>query len=287
MTDETWSDEREIRISASPEAVWAAWAEPAHVRRWFSDDARGEPEPGGELIHEFEGHGAHRYRVLEAEAPRRLVLESEMDGRAFRQEVEIRSEGGSTVLRLVHSGFGSADPDSEIVQGIDSGWSMALAAMKHYVENHFGEEKTTISIFRPARFDYDDLLRQRYQNGEGLAGWLTRGGGDIREGSPVRLTLQGGHTLTGDVLALTDHEVSVSWDELDGVLELKTRPSAAVPRPASWASVSSPGPTTTRPSPRSTPPWKRRWGVCWPRCSRDRPPPDRRRRTTLLAVLDI
>ena len=85
MTKETWTDEREIRISSDPEAVWAAWAEPEHVRRWFSDDARGELEAGGEIVHEFEGHGEHRYTVMEVDAPRRLVLEGEMDGRAFRQ----------------------------------------------------------------------------------------------------------------------------------------------------------------------------------------------------------
>ncbi|MDX1494049.1 MAG: SRPBCC domain-containing protein [Longimicrobiales bacterium] len=221
MTDERWTDEREIRISAEPEAVWAAWAEPDHVRRWFSDDARGELEAGGELVHEFDGHGEHRYQVVEVDAPRRLVLEGEMDGRAFRQEVEIRSEGGSTVLRLVHSGFGSADPDSEIVQGIDSGWTMALAAMRHYVEQHFGKEKAMVSIFRPGRFDYEDLQRRYYLDGEGLSQWLTEDDVDLRSGEPVRLTIRGGHPLSGSILAVTDHEVSLAWEELDGLLELK------------------------------------------------------------------
>lgn len=221
MTDERWTDEREIRISADPETVWAAWAEPDHVRRWFSDDAHGTLEPGGELVHSFEGHGEHRYRVVEVEAPRRLVLHGEMDGRAFRQTVEIRTEAGKTVLRLVHSGFGSADPDSEIVQGIDSGWTMALSLMKHYVEHHFGKEKTTHSIFRPARFDYSELLEHRYLTGAGLDTWLTDGAGGIDVEAPVRLPLRGGDTLTGAALARTDHEVSVTWDEIDGVLELK------------------------------------------------------------------
>lgn len=221
MTDESWTDEREIRISADPETVWAAWAEPEHVRRWFADDARGELEEGGELVHAFEGHGEHRYSVVEVDAPNRLVLDGEMDGRAFRQIVEIRRDGGSTVLRLVHSGFGPSDSDSEIVQGIDSGWSMALAALKFYAEWFFGRNKRMVSVFRPARFDYRTLLERHYLDAGGLGGWLTEGGSSISSGSPVELRLRGGRPLTGSVLVVTDHEVSVSWDELEGVLELK------------------------------------------------------------------
>lgn len=218
---ERWSDEREIRISSDPESVWAAWAEPEHVRRWFSDDARGRLEEGGELVHDFEGHGEHHYTVVEVDAPRRLVLDGEMDGRAFRQVVEIRTDGGATVLRLVHSGFGPSDPDSEIVQGIDSGWSMALALMKHYVERRFGREMRAVSVFRPARFEYDALLSDRYLDAGGLSGWLTDGSAGIDPGGRVTLELRGGRRLSGSVLALTAHEVSVTWEEVDGVLELK------------------------------------------------------------------
>lgn len=221
MTDERWSDEREIRIDADPERVWAAWARPEHVKRWFSDQAHGRLEPGAELVHIFEGHGEHRYRVLEADPPERLVLEGHMEAGAFRQEVVIRTEAGRTVLRLVHSGFGHQDPDSEIVQGIDSGWSMALAALAHYVENHFGQEKWTFTTFRPASFDYAALLETEYSSAAGLGRWLTDGASGIPGRGPVALRLPSGRTLTGRVLVRTDHELSVSWEEVGGVLELK------------------------------------------------------------------
>jgi hypothetical protein len=148
-------------------------------------------------------------------------MDGEMDGRAFRQIVEIRSEGGTTVLRLVHSGFGSADPDSEIVQGIDSGWTMALALIRHYVERYFGRDKESIAVFRPARYDYGALLAGRYLDADGLGKWLTDGAGGLDTEGPVHLRLRSGRTLTGAVLARTDHEVSIAWDEIEGVLELK------------------------------------------------------------------
>ena len=221
MTDERWSDEREIRIDAAPEKVWAAWAEPEHVKRWFSDEAHGRLEPGAELVHVFHGHGEHRYRVLKVDAPERLVLEGRMEAGAFHQEVVIRTEAGRTVLRLVHSGFGPQDPDSELVQGIDSGWSMALATFALYVENHFGQEKWTFTTFRPASFGYASLLDTEYSSAVGLGRWLTDGASGIPARGPVALRLPSGRTLTGRVLVRTNHELSLSWEEIDGVLELK------------------------------------------------------------------
>lgn len=219
--DKRWTDEREVRIEAAPQVVWEAWALPDQVRRWFSDDAHGELTPGSELVHVFHGHGEHRYRVVQAEAPRRLVLEGDMDGLAFRQETVIRRDGGTTVLRLVHSGFGTVDPESEVTRGIDSGWTMALALLKHYAEEYFGREKVAMSLFRPARFEYETLLRGRYLSAAGLRSWLAEDASDIAPGGVVHLRLPSGRTLTGRPLAITDHEVSLSWEELEGVLELK------------------------------------------------------------------
>ena len=222
MTDPLrWRDEREIRVEAEPARVWAAWAEPAHVARWFADEGHGSLEPGGEIVHVFHGHGEHRYRVLEVEPERRLVLEGEMDGIAFRQETVLTYRDGVTVLTLVHSGFGSADPDSEITQGIDSGWAMALAVFKHYVERWYGRDKVSLSLFRPATFDYTELVQERYA--AGLHTWLTA---EVSIGSSDPPRLRSGLALRGHELVRTDHEIARTWEELDGVLELKAFGSA-------------------------------------------------------------
>lgn len=208
MTDPTnrsWKDHHQIRIQADIEQVWAAWTEPEHVRRWFSDDAHGTLEPGAELVHVFEGHGEHRYQVLEVEAPKRLLLEGRMmGGGPFRQEVILRSEGGTTILELVHSGFGDSEPEDEIAKGIDSGWSMALAVLKHYVERYFGKEKIAIPVFRPAAFEYDALARSRYFGPAAREDWL-----------------QTDPPVGGDELVRTEHEVCLEWPAVRGVLELK------------------------------------------------------------------
>ena len=223
-TESAWTDERSIRIEADLERVWAAWAEPEHVRRWFSDDASGSLEPGGELVHEFRGHGEHRYQVLEVEAPHRLVLEGRMmDGAAFRQEVTLRREDGHTVLTLVHSGFGSVDPDDEMTKGIDSGWTMALQVMKYYAERKFGRDKTAVPLFRPARFEYEELAGQHFFPAGARTDWLAAS-------PPV-----------GDELARSSHELLLEWPEAGGLLELKAFGSGPEARVAGlrailWAS---------------------------------------------------
>ena len=220
----TWSDHRTLRTTASPEQVWRAWAEPAHVARWFSDAARGEPVAGGELVHVFDRFGLELpYRVLEAEPGRRLVLEGMSPmGVAFRQEVRIEREGGETVLHLVHSGFGSDAGWEDEVEGIDSGWKLALAILRLYVERYFGRDRSNLFVMRPASFDYPGL-QPFFRSEAGLARWLTTAGAldGLAVGDPVRLDLVGGRTLTGHLLADSGRELALSWDEIDGVLELK------------------------------------------------------------------
>ena len=143
--------------------------------------------------------------MIEVEAPHRLVLEGRMmGGEAFRQEVRITQDEGTTILELVHSGFGPVDPDDETAQGIDSGWTMALTVLKHYVENYFGRDKATIAIFRPARFEYGDLANDYYFTTEGRSSWL----GPLADGLEREL-------------ARTDHEVCFRMPNREGVLELK------------------------------------------------------------------
>jgi hypothetical protein len=144
-----------------------------------------------------------------------------MEAGPFRQEVTITRSGGVTVLVLVHSGFGPVDPDSEIVQGIDSGWTMALTLLKLYVERWYGREKRSLTVFRPAGFEYGSLLRDRYQAADGLGSWLTDGAAPVEPGRQVSLRLRSGHRLTGRVLVRTRHEIALEWDELEGALELK------------------------------------------------------------------
>ncbi|MEM6994293.1 MAG: SRPBCC domain-containing protein [Myxococcota bacterium] len=222
MTTKDDEDRRELRTSATPQQVWEAWAKPEIIAGWFADRASGTPEKGSTITHVFEAFGMEiPYQVVEAIPGESIVFDSVgPGGQPFRQQVRVRKDGGETVLELVHSGFNDESWGEEF-EGVDSGWALALAVLKHYLEHHFGRPRTTWLRMRPAAFDYT-TADAHFRSRAGLAAWLTNGEGAVGDvGDAVHLALRNGHTVTGRVLAWSGREAAVSWDEVQGVLELK------------------------------------------------------------------
>jgi uncharacterized protein YndB with AHSA1/START domain len=214
--------ETAIRIAASPEEVWQAWTDPAAISRWFTDDARGEAVPGSTLVWVFRGFGEMPYPVAVAEPPGRLVLAGEIPGRGpFALEILIEQTGGATTVRLVNSGFREGVDFEEEYEGVRSGWDASLALLRHYLERHRGKTRHASLVVRPSSISAGELYRC-FGSAEGLATWLTARGALGGEGAPVELELRDGGRLTGEVIAATGREKSVTWEEEDGaVLELK------------------------------------------------------------------
>lgn len=214
--------ETEIRTTATPEEVWKAWAVPASLSRWFTDDARGEAKAGGTMVWVFRGFGEIPYPVTVADPPHRLVLAGEMPGSGpFALEVLITRSGGTTTVRLINSGFRAGADFDEEYEGVRSGWVGALALLRHYLERHPGEPRHASLVVRPAAVDARELYRC-FTEAEGLGAWLTREGSAGGLEQPVRLVLRDGGSLTGRVIADTGREKAVTWEEEDGsVVELK------------------------------------------------------------------
>jgi uncharacterized protein YndB with AHSA1/START domain len=211
-----------IRSSATPEQIWEAWADPEKLGQWFPDRAEGRAVEGGVQTWYFDQFKhALPYEVYAAVAGRHLVYTGEIPGRPrFFLEIEITCEAGSTLLTLSNSGFLDAGGWDEEYEGIASGWQMALAVLKLYVEQHYGSPRTQFFAMRPARFEYADLL-PFYIRSDRLASWLTTAGavGDV--GQQYRLELQTGGRASGEVLAITGWEVLLSWEEIGGCVALK------------------------------------------------------------------
>jgi len=212
----------EIRTSATPQQAWAAWTDAAKIAQWFVDRAEGAPEVGSTFVWEFERFGyKFPYQVIAAEAPHHFALLAAPPGREPGiLEINIAREGGETVIRLVNSGFAEGAEWDEEYQGVVSGWKMCLGVLKHYLERHFGEERAQFLAMRPAQFSYEQLAPY-YRDARLLAEWLGTSGGIGEVGDAVALKLHDGESLTGRVLARTGWEVAVSWEEVNGTLELK------------------------------------------------------------------
>ena len=218
---------KEIRIDASPEAVWDAWAKPEEIARWFVDAAEGEMAAGETVTWIWEAFG---YRipieVYEAQRGEYLAFGGEPPGRPpALQEVTIAREGGTTVLRLVNSGFLEGPDWDEELAGTDSGWELALATLAHYLERYRGRDRTHRLEMRPVEQAPYDAVVPLYTTRAGLESWVggaARPGAEpLHRGAPAALDLGDGLTLDGEVLAAAPHELLLSWPETDGVLGLK------------------------------------------------------------------
>jgi uncharacterized protein YndB with AHSA1/START domain len=213
----------EIRTKASPQQAYDAWADPEKIAHWFPDRAEGKAEPGATITWIFDKFNYRiPYEVLIAQPAEKFAIRwNPPPGmNAGVLEVTISKEGGETVIRLVNSGFREGAEWNEEFEGTDSGWRMALASLKHYLENYFGTSRASFLVMRPAEFSFDEAV-QFQRTAAGLKMWLTKSGEYGEVGESFALELREGGRASGRVLAKTKRETTVGWDEIHGVLELK------------------------------------------------------------------
>jgi uncharacterized protein YndB with AHSA1/START domain len=213
----------EIRTSATPEQAYDAWADPEKIAHWFPDRAEGKAEPGATITWIFEKFNYRiPYEVLIAQPAEKFAIQwNPPPGmNAGVLEVTISKEGGETVIRLVNSGFREGAEWNEEFEGTDSGWRMALALLKHYLENYYGTSRASFLVMRPAEFSFDQAV-QFQRTAAGLEQWLTKSGEYGEVGESFALELMEGGKASGRALAKTKRETTLGWDEIRGVLELK------------------------------------------------------------------
>ena len=213
----------EVRTKATPQQAYDAWADPEKIAHWFVDRAEGIAELGATITWIFDRFNYRiPYEVLIAQPAEKFAIcwNPPPGMNAGVLEVTISKEGGDTVIRLVNSGFREGAEWNEEFEGTDSGWRMALALLKHYLENHFGSARSSFLTMRPAEFSFEQVVPLQ-RTAAGLKKWLTKNGEYGEVGECFALELQEGGKVSGRVLATTKRETTLGWDEIHGVLELK------------------------------------------------------------------
>jgi uncharacterized protein YndB with AHSA1/START domain len=131
-----------IEINAEVEAVWKALTEAEELTRWFPLQARVTPGTGGSIWASWGEPWAGEARIEGWEPNRHLrTVEPppQPGGNPLAVDYTLESRGGKTVLRLVHSGFGSgADWEEEYYESVSHGWPFMLASLRHYLQRHPG-----------------------------------------------------------------------------------------------------------------------------------------------------
>jgi uncharacterized protein YndB with AHSA1/START domain len=144
MTTEKRSLELEVEVVGSPEEVWRAIATGPGISSWYVPHTV-EERDGGAASASF-GPGPEMQiagRVVSWEPPHRIVFDGgeEVEGLAFEWLVEGR-DGGTCIVRLVNSGFGSgADWDAQY-DAMRDGWQLFLLNLRLHLE-YFGGQTAT------------------------------------------------------------------------------------------------------------------------------------------------
>ena len=138
--------ELETTLPATPEQVWEAIATGPGIDSWFMGRNEIEAREGGSASMDTGGH--REEAVVTAYDPgKRLALRTspDADGRfmAFEYLVEGR-EGGSTVLRVVHSGLLGDDWQDEY-DALRRGWPFHLHTLHEYLAHFPG--RTAVPVF--------------------------------------------------------------------------------------------------------------------------------------------
>jgi uncharacterized protein YndB with AHSA1/START domain len=139
---------KEIALDATPEQVWAAIATGPGVNSWFMGQNEIEPRVGGKTRMTFDGELTQESTVTAWEPGRRLAYRGDAspDGQfmAFEYLIEGR-DGGSTVLRFVHSGFLGDDWEAEY-DALTKGDGMYLQKLAVYLK-HFAGRTSSANLF--------------------------------------------------------------------------------------------------------------------------------------------
>lgn len=226
MFHETNIVTKDISIPVPPTKVFMAWTEPDHLTKWFTDEIKGWPGVGSDLVFTWKNFGfSVNYKIAEMRPDEKVVFKTRLPGVGTQVlTVVLTRRAPRTIVTVSEAGPENHKSDPYI-SGVDSGWQMTLGLLKLYVEEYYGKGRERFFAMLPAQFEYE-TLRRLYATTEGLKEWLTKDGEAPTEpDQQFRFVLDNGETMTGRVMAITHHEVLWSWKEIDGYLELKSFPT--------------------------------------------------------------
>jgi len=152
-----------VEIAAPVEAVWNALTDAEELTRWFPLEARVKPGAGGSVwmawrdqfqfetpIEIWEPQRQLRLVYCEATPPPKPGEEAANFVIPYRVAVDyfLEARGGSTIVRLVHSGFARDAAWDDQYDGTVRGWAFQLDGLKTYLERFAGMTRDVVFVRR-------------------------------------------------------------------------------------------------------------------------------------------
>lgn len=213
MTSETQDRriETQYEINAPVADVWRALTDAEWLTNWFPLEARitpgtnGIPGVGGSIWMAWGGHGSEtEIDIWEENKHLRLIrsvpadpdLKGTMSPLEVAQDFYLETQGGSTVLRLVHAGFSTDASWDWEYNATTRGWKFELGGLKHYLEKHNGVKRIVVQASHIlAGISYEVAWSALF----GAAGLLSGGSIEgLRQGDHFDFTTSAGQTFRGE-----------------------------------------------------------------------------------------
>ncbi|MEO1052960.1 MAG: SRPBCC domain-containing protein [Bacteroidota bacterium] len=238
--------EKTLTIDAAIADVWKALTDAEELVRWFPLQAEVTPGAGGKMKWTWDDKYAWEFEIDEWQPEKKLKISYTLNQDHFVNEeqmnpdsimmnssavlavdYELETQDGKTVLRLVHSGFGTDDKWDELYDGVRRGWNQELLSLKHYVEHHLGRDRSVAwAVGNPK-----DSPVQVWEE-MGASDILSGLGKPHKEGERYVLSTPDGEEYTGTVLYhnppwdffatvdnLNNSLIRVKQEKLDGLRE--------------------------------------------------------------------
>jgi uncharacterized protein YndB with AHSA1/START domain len=143
--------EREVRIAAPIERVWAVLTEPEHVGDWFGQGKPTEIDlrPGGVMVLDHGEHGTFPTTIVTVEAPYNFSYrwasaypgEEASEDNSTLVEFTLAKADDGTLLRVAETGFAglTIPPARASTASYDShamGWTEVVEKLREHAERH-------------------------------------------------------------------------------------------------------------------------------------------------------
>ncbi len=217
-----------IDIAAPVEQVWKALTDAQEIARWFASQAKVVPGKGGSIALSWEGDyfGEAKIEIWEPNRHLRTVtLQSpygaEEGGSPDSPQAKpvvidylLEAQGGRTVLRIVHAGFGTGADWDEEYDGVRYGWAFEMRVLRHYLERHQGTARTLTWLRAPVSETTEAAWKR-------MADELVRGlpAGTASDGDRLSLETAAGERLEGTVTVFAPpRALGIRLDRYNGAI---------------------------------------------------------------------
>jgi uncharacterized protein YndB with AHSA1/START domain len=146
-----FEERHDAELDATPEHIWNAIATGPGIDSWFMGDNEVDPGIGGAVRMAFGGY-TPEHKITAWDPPERLSYRSDdaPDGRFIAYEFLLEGrDQGSTIVRLVTSGFLPGDDWEDEYDAMTKGGQLFFNTLVEYVTRFTGRTATPVTAFGP------------------------------------------------------------------------------------------------------------------------------------------